>query len=115
MSRLEELLADRTQILTHRRDIALLFDDDDEGVLDGLCGLAQPTWERITGRDDLDAMIHLSRLCPGETDAVASAEHDQIWLAWTVGDLKGKATVEFVLNLRRSNVFEDGGDLSMFA
>ena len=76
--------------------------------------------ERIvgfTGRVDLWAFNLLDRLCPGKSDMVDSAGHDQIWLSVETSQLALIATAEDIVTLIRCGVFydEDTASLTMYA
>lgn len=61
-------------------------------------------------RPDLCAMLYLHERFGGLRKAVASAEHDQIWLAWEAWQL----TEADVIYLTRCGVMYEEGGLSMF-
>lgn len=58
---------------------------------------------------DIAAMILLDRLCPGETDMVVAAEHDEIWLAADPERVAANATEDDIRLLRACgvNFFDD--------
>lgn len=56
---------------------------------------------------DLCAFLLLDRLCPGNTDIVAAAEHDVIYLSYDFSDLKDCITEDDVIYLLRCGVCLD--------
>ncbi len=126
--RLSALLANPGQVLTRKRDIVYLFGeiayeeqddypdgfpDDDEDVLDVYP--QPPSTEQPSKASDLSAFLILERLAPSDGHcAIASAEHDQIWLGYEIKALRGKATVQDILNLRSLGVMIENDAFSMF-
>lgn len=79
-------------------------------------------WERVENkrstRPDMHAFLLLDSLKPGSTrDMVCGAEHDQIWLNFSLDDLAEIATPELLIELHRCGVLvdEDNNCLFMFA
>jgi hypothetical protein len=68
-----------------------------------------------TQRRDLMAFNLLDSLCGGGRRIIAGAEHDEIWLEVSPGDLAGKVTLEQVITLIRCGVRCDDESLCMFA
>jgi len=129
--RLAAFLADRSQVLTRKRDILYLFGDiaycesddypegkpeDDAEMLEDLTsGLDHKSTEQPSKADDLSAFLILERLAPSAGHrAVEHAEHDQIWLGWEIKSLKGKATVQDILNLQVLGVHVEDDSLIMY-
>ena len=56
------------------------------------------------GRPDLHAFLLLDELLPGNTDIVAAAEHDEIYLEVNVEKLSAVITEEHIVELRRCGV-----------
>lgn len=125
--RLSAFLANPSQVLTRKRDISYLFGDiafceeeqypdgmpeGDEEYFDRIVMNGEPT-ERASKADDISAFIILDRIHSDNCDAVDHAEHDQVWLKWDICDLKGKATVQDILNLRALGVNTEGESLIM--
>lgn len=69
----------------------------------------------LNRRPDLHAFILLDRLVPGDTDMVAAAEHDEIFLEVQLGELAAVITEEIIVDLIRCGVRCDGEGLAMFA
>lgn len=117
-TRLAALLADRSQVLTRKRDILYLFGDvdlpeDDEEALEAID--AEPSSEMPSQARDLSALLILERLSPSTgAKVLASASHDEVNFAVGTSNLKNKATVEDILNLRRLGVCVEDGDLMTF-
>lgn len=69
-------------------------------------------------RPDLHTFLLLDSLKPGsKKDMVCSADHDEIWLDFTLEDLAEIATPELLIELHRCGVRvdEDAERLCMFA
>ena len=126
--RLSAFLANPSQVLTRESDICYLFcnidygeadqypdgmPEDDERYLDRIVMDGAPT-ERASKADDISAFVILDRIHSDNCAAVAHAEHDQVWLKWDICDLKGKATVQDILNLRALGVNTEGESLIMY-
>lgn len=69
-----------------------------------------------SSRKDLHAFLLLNELCPGETDIVSAAEHDEIGLGVDAEELAKVITENQVVELVRCGVrySGDGDFLSMF-
>lgn len=97
-------------------EMIVLFNQDEPSIFD---------FEKADGklheRKDLCAFLLLDKLCPvkkgDDTDMVAAAEHDQIYLEVEPEDLAKAATRDDILLLKKCGVFYDDeiGSLSMFA
>ena len=76
-------------------------------------------FERIenkrSNRPDLHAFLRLDELCPGTTDMVDAAEHDEIFLEVSLEDLAAVITEEQVIELIRCGVRMSYDSLAMFA
>jgi len=76
-------------------------------------------FERIenkrSNRPDLHAFLLLDELCPGTTDMVDAAEHDEIFLEVSLEDLAAVITEEQVIELIRCGVRMSYDSLAMFA
>ena len=76
-------------------------------------------FERIenkrSNRPDLHAFLLLDELCPGTTDMVDAAEHDEIFLEVSLEDLATVITEEQVIELIRCGVRMSYDSLAMFA
>lgn len=59
-------------------------------------------------RPDLCAFLLLDRLAPGDTDIIAHAEHDSVWLGVDWERLQKEATFDDVVYLSRCGVRFDG-------
>lgn len=70
---------------------------------------------KLSRRADLHAFLLLDQLVPGETDIVAGASHDEIWLGVKLEDLAKVITPPQVIDLIRCGVRLDGDSLCMFA
>lgn len=68
-------------------------------------------------RPDLHAFLLLDELVPGDSDMVAAAEHDQIYLGVDAEKLAAVVSLDQIRDLRRCGVmYESSTDsLSMFA
>ena len=66
-----------------------------------------PKERRSTRRPDLHAFLMLDALVPGETDIVACAEHDEIYLDVSAEDLAKIATEDQLVDLIRCGVRHD--------
>jgi hypothetical protein len=69
----------------------------------------------LNRRPDLHAFILLDRLVPGRDDMVAAAEHDEIFLDVSLGDLVAVVTEEGIIDLIRCGVRLNYESLAMFA
>ena len=125
--RLSAFLANPSQVLTRKRDISYLFGDiafceeeqypdgmpeGDEEYFDRIVMNGEPT-ERASKADDTTPFIIHARIHRDTRQAVDHADHDQVWLKWDICDLKGKATVQDILNLRALGVNTEGESLIM--
>ena len=68
-------------------------------------------------RPDLHAFLLLDELCPGTSDIISAAAHDEIFLDVDVDELRKKATEEQLRELHRCGVRHDADheSLVMFA
>lgn len=69
-----------------------------------------------SNRPDLHAFMLLDELVPGDSDMIAAAEHDQIFLSVEAGDIVRVASEEQIEELVRCGVRYDRADgLVMYA
>lgn len=70
---------------------------------------------KLHTRPDLCAFLLLDQLVHGNSDIVAAAEHDEIYLDTDLDELEKVATLEDVLTLTRCGVIYNSEGLSMYA
>jgi hypothetical protein len=71
---------------------------------------------RLHHRCDLNALLLLDKLVPGDKDMLCGAKHDQVYLNVILEELvKAGVTDEDILDLSRSGVFMEDDDLCMYA
>lgn len=63
-----------------------------------------PAERQLNKRPDICAFLLLDKLVPGDSDIVAGAEHDEIYLEVSVEDLAKVATEDDILTLIRCGV-----------
>jgi hypothetical protein len=71
---------------------------------------------KTSKRSDLHAFTLLDKLCPGKSDMVAAAEHDEIFLDVELEDLAKVVTEEQIIELIRCGVRynTEVGSLAMY-
>lgn len=71
---------------------------------------------KLNKRPDLHAFILLDMICPGDSDMVSAAAHDEIYLDVSADDLAENATESQIIDLHRCGVRydEDIDGLCMF-
>jgi hypothetical protein len=68
--------------------------------------------DRLHSRPDLCGMLLLAKICPGDTDLITSAEHDQVWFGV---DQDAEMTEEqFVYLLRCGIIWDSDGGFFKF-
>lgn len=93
------------------RELRDLFEDHNSEYL---------KFERVTNprskRPDLHAFLLLDYLCPGDSDMISCAWHDNIGLGIDLSDLASIISEEQVIELIRCGVrIDEEGHLCMFA
>jgi len=90
--------------------------DDDNGSFHDEFLKFERIENKRSQRPDLHAFLLLDELCPGDSDMVDGAEHDEIFLDVELGDLAKVVTEEQVVELVRCGVRISEYDcLAMFA
>lgn len=70
---------------------------------------------KLSSRADMHAFLLLDRICPGKSDMVAGASHDEIYLDPSPEDVAKIATEAEIIDLVRCGVRYQDDSFCMFA